>query len=678
MTCGNPILLEFLKDWWDEAREQGHKKATTLKRAHDSMKACPISFSHPSEAQQLNGIGPAIVEKLTRAYETYCGENDISVPAKPRGAKRRATADAIKEHNTELLERQAQPKRRRTGDKPYVPQERSGPYAILLALYQAEQVAPEGRAPGMIRQHLIEAAQEYCDVSFEAPENTRSFYTAWSSMKGLTERSLVSTRGQPARYFLTESGAEMADGIQEARRRGEGLGGGDAPPRDAPASRRTDSVQRPAGPPGRNLNDFCSDEETNRPSVTLGGYNLDPEAPDDRSEAEKNANKQAQRRRLRLMYSGASAEYGVDLPVRTAAERAAIDREVEEVRQCTLNGEKAPPVSLALGCGQPMTASVAALTRTSMAASSNASTATGSASVPPVFAPFEPTVLRSGQYTVELILDNREVRSKTDREYLQNNLITAGVTPTTRGLQVGDALWVARSGNREFVLDFIVERKRLDDLVSSIKDGRFHEQKFRLTKSGIPNVIYIIEAFSLGDNGANMTEAIETAISSTQVVNGFFVKRTAKLDDTIRYLARMTKVLRDLYLGKDIYIIPAELVESRTYGHLRQHLKTAYPDKEFYLSYDTFSSLVNKSGSTTLRDLFLKMLMCVRGISAEKALEIQRSFATPAALVEAFVKCHDDKERDEMVLKACQDAIGRRNIGGVVSKKVKEVWWGVA
>ena len=29
----------------------------------------------------------------------------------------------------------------------------------------------------------------------------------------------------------------------------------------------------------------------------------------------------------------------------------------------------------------------------------------------------------------------------------------------------------------EIVLDFIVERKRLDDLAGSIKDGRFREQK---------------------------------------------------------------------------------------------------------------------------------------------------------------------------------------------------------
>ncbi len=49
-------------------------------------------------------------------------------------------------------------------------------------------------------------------------------------------------------------------------------------------------------------------------------------------------------------------------------------------------------------------------------------------------------------------------------------------------------------------------------------------------------------------------EATESAIASTQVVDGYFVKRTQKVDDTIRYLARMTMLLKSVY----------EVVEERT------------------------------------------------------------------------------------------------------------------
>ena len=91
-------------------------------------------------------------------------------------------------------------------------------------------------------------------------------------------------------------------------------------------------------------------------------------------------------------------------------------------------------------------------------------------------------------FTVHLVLDTREVRAKQDRAYMQEELTRRGVTPIMRTLEAGDALWIAK-GQREdsaerpsedraeVVLDWIVERKRLDDLVGSIKDGRFREQK---------------------------------------------------------------------------------------------------------------------------------------------------------------------------------------------------------
>ena len=58
------------------------------------------------------------------------------------------------------------------------------------------------------------------------------------------------------------------------------------------------------------------------------------------------------------------------------------------------------------------------------------------------------------------------------------------VTHVVRKLHVGDFVWLAQETRPrdparpgELVLDHIVERKRLDDLCSSIVDGRFQEQK---------------------------------------------------------------------------------------------------------------------------------------------------------------------------------------------------------
>jgi len=49
-------------------------------------------------------------------------------------------------------------------------------------------------------------------------------------------------------------------------------------------------------------------------------------------------------------------------------------------------------------------------------------------------------------------------------------------------LPVGDGIWIVRhkQSSKEYVLDFIVERKKVDDLCSSIRDNRYRDQKLRL------------------------------------------------------------------------------------------------------------------------------------------------------------------------------------------------------
>lgn len=61
-------------------------------------------------------------------------------------------------------------------------------------------------------------------------------------------------------------------------------------------------------------------------------------------------------------------------------------------------------------------------------------------------------------------------------------------------------------------------------------------------KSGMRHIIYIIEDYA-GYDPTEFLEAIQTSISSSQVVNNFFVKRTRNIDDTTKYLLRMSKSL---------------------------------------------------------------------------------------------------------------------------------------
>lgn len=105
-----------------------------------------------------------------------------------------------------------------------------------------------------------------------------------------------------------------------------------------------------------------------------------------------------------------------------------------------------------------------------------------------VFSEFTPLVIPSSHYDVVLLLDNREVKSGVDRSGILDGLRRQNVRVEQRALNVGDVCWIAKRKREhhdggeydEIVLDCILERKRLDDLESSIKDGRFHEQKVRM------------------------------------------------------------------------------------------------------------------------------------------------------------------------------------------------------
>jgi ERCC4-type nuclease len=164
---------------------------------------------------------------------------------------------------------------------------------------------------------------------------------------------------------------------------------------------------------------------------------------------------------------------------------------------------------------------------------------------------FEPVIWPAGSFEITLLLDTREIGSKKDRSGFLDRLVKEGLDCEQEALPLGDIIWVARRidgggepGEDQVVLDWVIERKRLDDLVSSITDGRFHEQKHRLGQSGVANVIYLIEDHKIEQD--IWAASVATAVSSTQVVDGYFVKRTQSLADSVAYLKAMHETITEL------------------------------------------------------------------------------------------------------------------------------------
>lgn len=94
----------------------------------------------------------------------------------------------------------------------------------------------------------------------------------------------------------------------------------------------------------------------------------------------------------------------------------------------------------------------------------------------------------------------------------------------------------------------IIERKTLPDLASSIRDGRYMEQSYRLDKESLHNhnVIYLIEG-DLGYYNSKYTkikkETLLVTMGCIQYYKGFSVMRTKDLMETAEYIIRFTDKL---------------------------------------------------------------------------------------------------------------------------------------
>lgn len=98
----------------------------------------------------------------------------------------------------------------------------------------------------------------------------------------------------------------------------------------------------------------------------------------------------------------------------------------------------------------------------------------------------------------------------------------------------------------------LIERKSINDLLASIKDGRYEEQSYRLINSAeFPNsqsILYIIEGMFTYHQDK---KTVLSAMTSLQFFKGFSVQRTCSILETAEYIIHMTdKIHRDLKKGK--------------------------------------------------------------------------------------------------------------------------------
>lgn len=147
-------------------------------------------------------------------------------------------------------------------------------------------------------------------------------------------------------------------------------------------------------------------------------------------------------------------------------------------------------------------------------------------------------------YDIILLMDVRETFGMSKVKELMQ---TQAVRWEARSLPVGDFVWIAQnvggtSKCEEIVLGLVIERKRADDLASSIVDGRFMEQKGRMQKLGFRK-IYIFEECKSMYNLRISHETLLQAMVNAQLIDECDFVTCTSGEQCVAYLASVTRLL---------------------------------------------------------------------------------------------------------------------------------------
>jgi ERCC4-type nuclease len=194
---------------------------------------------------------------------------------------------------------------------------------------------------------------------------------------------------------------------------------------------------------------------------------------------------------------------------------------------------------------------------------------------------------------------------------------TSGVNPhfkdiaiETEALDIGDAI-LSISGKERW----IVERKTIADLASSIKDGRYEEQSHRLNAYPLHNhhIIYIIEG-NINDWKYKSIDKqmIYSSIVSLVYYKGFSIIRTTNVEETAYLLCHSVyKIAKGEKAGKISYFQD----------------NTDFMKEDPHESYSTFTKKA-KSENITKYNIGELMLCQIPGIHSTTASAIMKQFGS--------------------------------------------------
>ena len=258
-------------------------------------------------------------------------------------------------------------------------------------------------------------------------------------------------------------------------------------------------------------------------------------------------------------------------------------------------------------------------------------------------------------------VDSREKDLVTKMSYYISSIPAfRNLKVISESLPIGD---VIISNNNEDIL--IIERKSIIDLLSSIKDGRYEEQSYRLNGTTLHNhnIMYVIE----GDiNKMNMFRetkfeklTLYSAIFSLNYYKGFSAIRTFTLDETALFICNCTcKLMKGLTTDRKAFYPNKSAIPTSITNNTNNTNNTKEETTESECNEDGDSEEITeqqkddcknyiglvkkvKKENITPENIHEIMLCQIPGVSTATAISIIKKFNNIANLI----KCLEENEK---------------------------------
>ena len=249
------------------------------------------------------------------------------------------------------------------------------------------------------------------------------------------------------------------------------------------------------------------------------------------------------------------------------------------------------------------------------------------------------------KYIIKYINEYNDTINEADNKSKNKSKNKKIIKYEIKQLDIGDILIYV---NDELFI--VIERKTINDLISSIMDGRYREQKLRLKElmekhNRQLKIIYLIEGKLIGKRKSSIPNStVWSTMCKLIMRDNFIVFRSKSIKESVNFIKTMSSKAVESYKANE-YITSLKN-ETNTEGGVNNNIEDS---KNLFSQYAS-SIRIKKKDNLTPGICFSRQLAQIPGVSSRIALCIMNVYQSMPKLIiayEAIGKKNSDENNND-------------------------------